>query len=789
VDFANAHLAGRLAGTYTAAAEGPGSIDLGGTVSRLDGRQAWRYVPLVVHPDVREWLRVSVVAGSAPEVRIKARGELRGFPWHDEQTGMVEVTTVGEQAVIEYAKGWPRVEFARADLRFRGHRMEVSSRDARVLGTRLTAAAVSVPDLGSRDPVVELRGEVEGASAEFLGFIASSPVDRMIDGFTREMQASGRGRLTLALDLPLRRMADVKLTGRYRFADNTLFPGAGIPRLEQFSGELAFDEKGVSMRDASARVLGSPARLSVDRDQAGGVRILASGRVDAATLGQQLGRPAAGNLSGAADWRAAISLRGQRYALVLESDLAGLGSGLPAPFAKAPRSVMPLRLERRERSPELDQVSFALGGTAITGQLLVDRVGARVTRGELAFNAAAPAPQRDGVWIGGRLDRLDLDLWRRVWMATEPAAAAQPGWPIAGLRLRMGELRVGSRTLGELEVDAQQRQGAWQWTLSGRDAAGALSWSAADSGRLTGRLTRLYLPAASEELSAPAETTGASSPRLPAMDLSVDDLRVADRKFGRLVLRATPAGEDWRIEQLEMRSPEGTLNVSGVWQSGGARPATQVDVNVEMVDMGRYFARLRLPPGIKGGNGKLSGQLAWGGPPYAPDLPSLSGAVSIDFKRGQFVKLEPGLGKLIGVLSLQALPRRVTLDFADVFSEGFTFDRISASASVAQGLARTSDFRMIGPTAKVDLRGGIDLAAETQTLEVSVKPSVSESIALGAAIVNPAVGLATFLAQKALQDPIEKMVAFEYQVTGTWQDPVVTRKRRPVQDPGPAGRR
>jgi uncharacterized protein YhdP len=208
-----------------------------------------------------------------------------------------------------------------------------------------------------------------------------------------------------------------------------------------------------------------------------------------------------------------------------------------------------------------------------------------------------------------------------------------------------------------------------------------------------------------------------------------------------------------------------------------------------MVDMGRYFARVKLPPGIKGGSGKLAGQLAWGGPPYAPDLPSLSGAVSLDFKRGQFVKLEPGLGKLIGVLSLQALPRRVTLDFADVFSEGFTFDRISATANVAQGVARTGDFRMVGPTAKVDLRGRIDLAAETQSLEVSVKPSVSESIALGAAIVNPAVGLATFLAQKALQDPIEKMVAFEYEVTGTWQDPVVTRKRRPVQDPGPAGRR
>jgi uncharacterized protein (TIGR02099 family) len=788
VELANPHLAARLAGTYSAAAEGPGAIDVGGTVNRLDGRQAWRYVPLVVHPNVRDWLRGAILAGTAPEVRFKARGQLRRFPWNDEQAGLLEVTTVGQQAVIEYAKGWPQVEFARAELRFRGHRMDVTSAEARILGTRLSSAAVSVPDLGSRDPLLELRGEAEGPSAEFLAFIANSPVDRMVDGFTREMQASGRGRLTLSLDLPLHRMADVRVRGRYRFTDNTLMPGAGIPRLDQFSGELAFDEQGVSMRDGAARILGSPARFSIDREPAGGVRVQASGRIDGVTLGQQLGRPAAGNLSGAADWRASISLRGQRYGLVLESDLVGLSSALPPPFAKAPRTVLPLRVEKHERTPDLDQVAIALGGTAFNGQLLVERAGGRVVRGEWAFNAAAPAPQRDGVWAGGRLERLDLDLWRRMWEAAEPAAEGAADGSIAGLRLRVGELRVGSRALGELDIDAQQRQGTWQWTLSGRDVAGALSWSAADGGRLAGRLTRLFLPAATEELRPPAQPS-ASRPKLPAMDLSVDDFRLSDRQFGRLALRASPAGEDWRIEQLEMRGPEGTLNVSGVWQAGGARPATRLDVDLDMVDMGRYFARVKLPPGIKGGSGKLAGQLAWGGPPYAPDLPSLSGAVSLDFKRGQFVKLEPGLGKLIGVLSLQALPRRVTLDFADVFSEGFTFDRISATANVAQGVARTGDFRMVGPTAKVDLRGRIDLAAETQSLEVSVKPSVSESIALGAAIVNPAVGLATFLAQKALQDPIEKMVAFEYEVTGTWQDPVVTRKRRPVQDPGPAGRR
>ena len=150
----------------------------------------------------------------------------------------------------------------------------------------------------------------------------------------------------------------------------------------------------------------------------------------------------------------------------------------------------------------------------------------------------------------------------------------------------------------------------------------------------------------------------------------------------------------------------------------------------------------------------------------------------LEAKKGQFLKVDPGLGKLIGVVSLQALPRRVALDFRDVFSEGFAFDEISATAAITRGVAHTGDFSMAGPAARVEMKGDINVAGETQRLDVKVVPSMSESVALGAAIVNPAVGIATLLAQKALKDPIGEMVAFEYEVSGTWADPMVLKKKR-----------
>jgi len=74
---------------------------------------------------------------------------------------------------------------------------------------------------------------------------------------------------------------------------------------------------------------------------------------------------------------------------------------------------------------------------------------------------------------------------------------------------------------------------------------------------------------------------------------------------------------------------------------------------------------------VKGGKARLQGSLAWNGDPLEIDYPSLSGHVQMQAEDGQFLEVDPGLGKLVSLMSLQALPRRLTLDFRDVFSKGF----------------------------------------------------------------------------------------------------------------------
>jgi uncharacterized protein (TIGR02099 family) len=782
VAFSNAHLEGRVAGAYQAQPAGPGRVDLAGALTRGDAREAWRYIPLVVNQDVRDWLRASLRSGAAAEVRMTLRGPLERFPFSD-GSGAFEVVSKLDGVRLEFAPGWPALDGINGQLSVRGHHMTIRADQGQVFGVRLFGVRAVIPNLSSDEPLLQVVGEGEGPTADFLRFVEESPLDRLIDGFTRGLQASGRGGLRLTLDIPLQHSVDTRVSGRYRFADNVLGAAAGGPRLEQLGGVLIFSQDDVTLREATARLFGMPVRFVAERRPGAGVVIRGGGRADIAALSRELGLPGAGYLSGSTDWKATVSLVGRSYELVAESDLRGAASSLPAPLAKAPASALPLRVERRLRGPDQELLAFSLG-EILSGQLArsLDASG-RVLHGELRLAQAAPAPQRDGVWLAGQLEHLDFDAWRAV--LSEPGAADSSA--LAGVDLRVTNLYAFSRNWKDLVVEARRADSAWQATLAGREAVGMLTWAPAGQGSLSGRFSRLHVPAVGTVLEEPSQP-GARR-ELPSVNIVAEDFRMGERQLGRLALAAVPQGPDWRIETLDLRSPEGRVAMSGVWQMGGANPLTRMSLRLDVTDIGRYFARLQLPEGVKGGSGKLEGQLSWSGPPYALDLPSLSGKLALEAKDGQFVKVEPGIGKLIGVVSLQALPRRVSLDFRDVFSEGFRFDEIRSSAAIERGVVRTDDFHMVGTSARVEMKGQLDLARETQRLDVKVVPSLSEGVALGAAIVNPAVGLATLFAQKALKDPINQMAAFEYEITGTWADPVVAAKKREPASDAKQGRR
>jgi len=461
---------------------------------------------------------------------------------------------------------------------------------------------------------------------------------------------------------------------------------------------------------------------------------------------------------------------------------------LPPPFLKPPGDRWPVRVERRVLGSTQDRISLAVGD--IVGMTLVREMNGASTsipRGVVRFGGQASEPDRAGVWISGTLGSLDVDRWL--------ALLRQRGDPLridwGGVDVKVATLDALGRRYSDLAIYAvAQPDGNWRSSLVGKEFEGTLLWQSQGRGRLTARMKRLSIPAPSPPtLQAPTAAAERRQLDLPALDIMAEEFSLGGKGLGRLEVAATPQDADWRIERLSIVNPESTFSLEGLWQGWLASQRTHVNLRLEASDAGKLLARLGYPEGLKSGTATIEGTLSWRGAPYEIDYPSLTGNLLVHAAKGQFDKIDTGVGKLLGVVSLQALPRRVSLDFRDVFSEGFAFDEIVGPVTIDQGIAHTENFRIQGPSARVLMKGSVDLARETQNLRVQVTPYLSESVSIaGALIGGPVAGVATFLAQKMLKDPIDQMAAFEYQVTGTWKEPQVVKLARSEQAETPEAR-
>jgi uncharacterized protein (TIGR02099 family) len=725
----------------------------------------------------REWLDTAIIAGESTDVSLRVKGDLDEFPFDEGSGGIFQVVARVTGGTLDYATGWPRIENLSGDLIFRGKRMDINARRGTIFGVALERVRVEIPDLIVNDELLRIAGQAQGPTGDFLAFIEKSPVNEEIGRFTEGWRATGAGSLELKLEMPLRALEKSKVGGVFRFDRNDIRVHTSVPPVEQASGRVEFTESSVAARDVRGLALGGPVTITTTSKEGRTVLISVNGRIDTDKMHGRKDQPDwVQHVRGSTDWRASITVRGREADIVAQSGLKGMAVYLPPPLLKPAAETWPLRLESRAIGPGEDHIGVDVG--EILSMKLVRRTegaSTAIPRGVVSFGAAAAEPQRDGIWVNGTIPALDVDGWLAL-----PGRPAQPvGARWGGIDLKLRSVDALGRRYSDLAIHAvAQADGTWRSSLVGKEFEGTVLWQPQGRGRLTARMKRLAIPAHSPAtLQAPAEA--AQGPRdfdLPALDITAEEFALSGNTLGSLEVAALPEGSDWRIERLQIVNPEGTFTLDGVWQGWLAAPRTRVNVRLDARDAGKLLDRLGYPDGLERGTAKLEGTLTWQGSPYSIDYPTLSGHLVIDAQKGQFEKVNPGMGKLLGVVSLQSLPRRVSLDFRDVFSDGFAFDEIVGPVKIEQGIAVTDNFKIQGPSARVVMKGKVDLARETQDLRVRVTPYLSESVSIaGALIGGPVAGVATFLAQKMLKDPIDKMAAFEYDVTGTWKDPQVAK--------------
>ena len=367
------------------------------------------------------------------------------------------------------------------------------------------------------------------------------------------------------------------------------------------------------------------------------------------------------------------------------------------------------------------------------------------------------------------------------------------------IAVRATELNLLDKKFDNVVLGATHDKGAWQANVDAAQMSGYITWIESSSGRglgkVTARLSSLTIPkTANTEVKNLLDGVDTAT-EMPALDIIADNFELMGKKLGHLELIAhyvrAAEGREWRIRNLSLSNPDASLKASGSWLAKKSGNSSTLDYSMNINNAGNLLGRFGFADVVRNGKGKMEGTISWKGLPFSIDYPSLSGNINMDIASGQFLKVEPGAAKLLGVLSLQSIPRRLTLDFRDIFSDGFAFDGITGSANINNGVASTTNLKMRGVSATVLIEGSADIDKESQNLRAVVIPEINAGAAsvAYALAVNPVIGAGTFLAQLFLREPLARAFTFEYKITGPWTDPTVTkvdRKNEQSLTPAPA---
>lgn len=790
------------------------SLDLDATVDRADARNKSAYFPVGIMPkDVTRWLDDSIKSGQVTGGSVAIHGKTSDFPYRDGKGGTFDIQFHLVHAELDYSPGWPALKDLDADVRFLDQGLSAHANAGKFLGDDILPSDARFADLSTG--VLEVQAAARGSAAYGLEFLRDGPLKKRFGHVLDGVEAQGRTNISLKLSLPVTDPDKFRLDGKANL-DGVSVDLKDLPALalQQLAGDVNFSGDGFGSPGLDGRFLGGPVNLLI-HPQKGNANVTvfaAHGRMKGEDLAALLKLASPGAFSGETGWRLDGNLPNDPaagtagLALNLRSDLQGLAVGLAVPFAKHAGETVPLRLNLKLLGENGMEISGGYGNAAqLQLQYAQAKDGWQFDRGNLHFGpGGAELPDTPGLTVNGALQQVAWDDWKSL-VAT---AASDSPIPAGGstsfdlplpdfmrsLDLDIGRFTGLGQTIDKLHLDLDQGSDVWQARVDSSTLAGSVLLPfavdanhpiALDMDRVT--LAKPAPTAAPGATTAPGAASAAPVPQAAAPQLDprrVPAVRFSSRKFfyGDMAMdnvnaNLVPQPDGVLLENLRVSAPSFTVTGDGSWKitPAGVQSST-LNADVESRDVDKTLKALGYDAGITGDKGTITAALTWRDSPFGDIVGSLGGTVSLKLQNGQLTEVQPGAGRVFGLLSLNALPRRLLLDFSDVFAKGFSYDSIEGDFTLQDGDAYTKDLQMKGPAARIGIIGRTGLAKHDFDQALIIDPNVGSTLpVLGAALGGVGVGAVVLLLSQVFKQPIAKAGQSQYHLTGTWDKPVLTK--------------
>ena len=794
-------------------AKTPADLYIKADIQEASVKNLTRYFPLEMSKNARTYLNAALKEGRIRNGQIHIHGDPLHIPFDTKFPGIFELNLPIEQ--VHYSPAptkdkkqgqWSDFSDVYGNVAFKGPKLLLDLKSASFESVQLSDIQGVVDDIVSNTATLKINGVAKGSSQELLKYYVDSPSGKNIEAISKKIEITGNAQLKINIEMPLNDTKQTKLQGEVKLDRNQARINQKLD-VQEITGDILFSEENILGRNLRAQLLGG--ELLIDNasklpwQSSSDMKV--SGKIDVNQLIQALNasdsteiKKIQAQLNGLVAYDGKLAIGAKGYLLDLGLKLDQLNSQFPAPFNKKSGQSLAGQFNLSNLSENSDK--------STSGQLKVGKIidakfifsDQQKLRLGVGVNAPGYVPQK-GFSSTIVLDQLDVSIWqtwldknfpespKQVSANTVPSSATpNSGFDIDTVSANIKNLKLADKSFKDVSFQATHDKDQWHASIQSPVAKGLVQWKSARAGfpqgKLTARLQQLVIEN-TESGDTVTKSVNKRIQKIPALDIQSDELIFNNKSYGQMELIASNDKNDWKIEKLSLKTADAQINATGRWilpketkQLNAGK--TELNFDLDINNAGKLLSKLGFPKTIDDGSGKLVGQIHWANAPYSFDIKSLNAELSLDLIKGTILQVDPGVARLLGVLSFQGLTRIATLDIGGVLkpivTQGTPFDRITSTGSIANGVANIKDLSMRGPQGNIRLTGKADLIQENQDIRVTVVPNFNAgSASLAYTFINPIIGLSTMVGQYLIADEVSKLFQLDYLVQGTWANPQI----------------
>ena len=763
-------------------------IDLESKFSVSDLAAARRYVPFMPkRPRMSQWFQEGLVAGRVEDGIARLYGEMDNWPF-DDGAGQLLVKGTVRDAILIYQPNWPAAEVIEADVAVKN--MSLFSDRSRIInaGNEINNARLEIADF--RNPHLTINALATGTLETLRQLSINSPIGEMMGGQLDQVTVSGGASLNLDLNVPVRDWESFSFTARLQTSDGSMQFAGFNPPLRDVSGVVTIERENISSEALSGVFLGQPVTIELSQapDTMPKYRVIAnaSGAATAEALADELGLPLAGRVTGSTNFTARMLFpRGQveeplPFTIEIQSDLAGLSIDMPQPLNKplydtidfSAKVFLPKGGEKIESTGAADDLmSWQVAFTKLDDIWDLDR-------GVLSFGNVPeiePVSDTRGLHLRGVADYVYLQDW--FDMARESEAKIGMAERIRSIDMTIANLHMLGQHLVDHRIRVDRSARDWSIQVDGDDIVGsAFVPYDFNSGReIVVAADRLVLPGDDQDI---RKSETQIDPRsLPPISITTQELAFGSRHFGAVEAKFVRTADG--LESQEFVATDETFEIvgTGSWIIDESDPAghrSSITASLTSTDVQKTMQRLDYDPGIVGNDLAMLLDLSWSGGPRDDLLETLDGEVQVRIGNGTLSEVKPGAGRVFGLMSIAALPRRLSLDFRDVFGKGFGFDTIKGTFNIVDGDTYTCNLALDSPAADIGIVGRAGLVARDYEQTAVVSASFGNALPVaGALVAGPQVAAALLIFSQLFKKPLQEVSQVYYGIGGSWDEPLI----------------